>query len=82
MAYQKALSDRVILLRDAQGLTSLAIAEQLISEGHISPRGKAISAESVFSIHKKRNIREKRLHAPAVVQIGVGKLDDALNPSR
>jgi len=68
-AYQKVLSDRVIYLREVQGLTFLSIADQLISEGYNSPRGKVLSAESVFSIYKKRNIRDQRLHAPAILQV-------------
>jgi hypothetical protein len=68
-AYQKALSDRVIQLREVQGLTFLAIADQLISEGYNSPRGKELSAESVFSIYKKRGIRDKRLHSAALIRV-------------
>lgn len=68
-AYQKALSDKVVQLREVQKLTFLAIANQLISEGYNSPRGKKLSAESVFSIYKKRSIRDKRLHAPAMLQV-------------
>jgi hypothetical protein len=59
----------VILLGEAQGLTFLAIAEQLIAEGYNSHRGKKLSAESVFSIYKKRGVRDKRLHSAALLQI-------------
>ena len=37
--YQIELSDKVIRLRDAEGLTYKAIAEVLIAEGYRSPRG-------------------------------------------
>ena len=59
--YQKTLSDRVIWMRDILGLTFLAIADRLIGEGYKSPRGKSLGAESVFSIYKKRKIRDARL---------------------
>ncbi len=61
--YQKSLSDKVIMLRELQGLTFSSVAYQLIAEGYSSPRGMKLSAESVFSIYKKRLIRDRRLEA-------------------
>lgn len=63
--YQKVLSDRVIWLRDVLGLTFLAVAKRLIGEGYKSPRGISLGAESVFSIYKKRKIRDTRLGSPS-----------------
>jgi len=58
-AYQEALFGREIPLREAQGLTFAAISDQLIAEGYTCLREKALSAESVFSIYEKRNVRDK-----------------------
>lgn len=60
--YQVELSNKVIHLRDIQGLTFKLIAEQLINEGYKSPRGFDLGPESVFSIYKKRKIRDTRLN--------------------
>ena len=66
-AYQTELSDRIINLRDSEGLTYKAIAEVLIAEGYRSPRGFDLGPESVFSIYKKRKRRDERLlSAPAI----------------
>jgi len=62
-AYQTKLSDKVIALRDGKGLVFKDIANQLIAEGYRSPRGFDLGPESVFSIYKKRKIRDDRLHA-------------------
>jgi len=62
-AYQKELSDKVIKLRDVAGHTFKAIADKLIRQGYKSPRGFNLGAESVFSIYKKRKIRNARLMA-------------------
>ena len=65
--YQTELSDKVIYLRDSEGLTYMAIAEALIADGYRSPRGFDLGPESVFSIYKKRKKRDARLlSAPAV----------------
>ena len=70
--YQIELSDKVIRLRDSEGLTYKAIAEVLIAEGHRSPRGFDLGPESVFSIYKKRKRRDIRLFtAPAIKISGV-----------
>jgi hypothetical protein len=67
-AYQTELSNLVIELRDVQNLTFKKIANYLSTEGYSSPRGSHLSAESVFSIYKKRKIRDERLNAkPEVV---------------
>jgi len=66
-AYQTELSDRIINLRDTEGLTYKAISEVLTAEGYRSPRGFALGPESVFSIYKKRKRRVARLlSAPAI----------------
>jgi hypothetical protein len=65
--YQTELSEKVIDLRDSEGLTFKAIAEVLIAEGYRSPRGFDLGPESVFSIYKKRKVRDVRLlSAPAI----------------
>jgi hypothetical protein len=67
--YQMKLSDLIIHLRDIQSLTFKAIADLLISKGFQSPRGFDLGSESVFSIYKKRKIRDARLLAPPKVSI-------------
>ena len=61
-AYQKELSDKVLDLRDRGKLPFKAIAETLISQGYRSPRGFDLGPESVFSIYKKRKIRDTRMN--------------------
>ena len=68
-AYQTELSDRIIRLRDSVGLTFKAIAEVLIAEGYRSPRGFDLGPESVFSIYKKRKVRDERLHSVPAISI-------------
>jgi hypothetical protein len=68
-AYQTELSDLVIHLRDSRGLTYGSIAELLIKDGYKSPRGFDLGPESVFSIYKKRKIREKRLNGEVVKEL-------------
>lgn len=67
--YQITLSDLIIHLRDIQSLTYKDIADLLISKGYRSPRGFSLGAESVFSIYKKRKIRDARLLAPPKINI-------------
>ena len=62
--YQTELSDLIIDLRDGQNWTYKQIADYLIAEGYRSPRGFDLGPESVFSIYKKRKIRDERLNAP------------------
>jgi hypothetical protein len=73
--YQKELSDKVLDLRDRVKLTFNAIAEQLILEGYRSPRGFDLGPESIFSIYKKRNIRNARMNCSMrieIVRVAVG----------
>ncbi len=67
--YQKELSDKVLDLRDRAKLTFKAIAEKLILEGYRSPRGFDLGPESIFSIYKKRNIRDVRMNDSMKVEI-------------
>jgi len=67
-AYQTKLSNLVIELRDVQNLTFKKIADHLITEGYSWPRERDLGAESVFSIYKKRKIRDECLNSkPEVV---------------
>jgi len=68
-SYQMELSNRVLYLRDSLKLTYKAIAEFLIDKGYRSPRGFDLSPESVFSIYKKRKIRDARLLAPPQIRL-------------
>lgn len=66
--YQVELSDKIITLRDEQQFTYKQIADLLIAKGYRSPRGFDLGSESVFSIYKKRKIRNVRLNAkPEIV---------------
>ena len=67
--YQKELSEKVIGLRDGCGLTFKQIAEKLILEGYRSPRGFDLGPESVFSIYKKRKIRDARMNDSMRVEV-------------
>lgn len=67
--YQKELSDKVIALRDSEGLTFKSIADELILEGYRSPRGFNLGPESVFSIYKKRKVRDARMNDSMQVEI-------------
>lgn len=78
-AYQTELSDKVIYLRDGEGLTYKAIADFLIKEGYRSPRGFDLGPESVFSIYKKRKIRDARLKTKpiqVIKNIGIYNFED------
>jgi hypothetical protein len=61
--YQKELSDSIIQMRDQEKMTFKGISETLTQKGYPSPRGFDLSAESVFSVYKKRKIRDARLCA-------------------
>ena len=67
--YQQGLSDKVTYLRDVEKRTFLDISQVLILDGYKSPRGFNLGAESVFSIYKKRKIRDARLHSPPAIEI-------------
>ena len=73
--YQIELSDKVIRLRDAEGLTYKAIAEVLIAEGYRSPRGFDLGPESVFSIYKKRKRRDVRLLSAPAIRISAVEIE-------
>ena len=60
--YQIKLSDSIIQMRDQEKMTFKGISEALTQKGYRSPRGFDLSAESVFSIYKKRKIRDDRLN--------------------
>ena len=68
-AYQKSLFQRVLELRERNGMTFDAIAQKLTSEKYLSPRGVALMAEHVFSIYKKRQIRDARLLSLPEIEI-------------
>ncbi len=61
--YQLELSDKVKHLRDVEGHTFKAIGERLADQGCRSPRGRDLSPEIIFSIYKKRKMRDLRLDA-------------------
>jgi hypothetical protein len=67
--YQTELSDKVIGLRESEGLTYKAIAEVLIADGYRSPRGFELGPESVFSIYRKRKRRDERLLSAPTIRI-------------
>ena len=62
--YQTELSNLIIELRDGENLTYKQIADHLTAEGYRSPRGFDLGPESVFSIYKKRKIRDDRRIRP------------------
>ena len=72
---QFELSDKIIRLRDAEGLTYKAIAEVLIAEGYRSPRGFDLGPESVYSIYKKRKRRDVRLLSAPAISIFAVEID-------
>ncbi|TRZ67155.1 MAG: hypothetical protein D4R98_04650 [Comamonadaceae bacterium] len=74
--YQKELSDKVLDLRDRVKLTFNAIAEQLILAGYRSPRGFDLGPESVFSIYKKRKIRDLRLNAAPKLELKIIEIEE------
>jgi hypothetical protein len=60
---QTDLFRRVLALRELQKLTFLDIATRLTEQGFLSPRGKPLSAELVFSVYKKGKRRFARMSA-------------------
>jgi hypothetical protein len=75
-AFQVELSNYVIKLRDSENKTFKDIAKQLVSEGYKSPRGFQLKPNTVFSIYKKRLIRDARLGAEPKLEIHNFKLLD------
>ena len=67
--YQTELSDLVIKLKDSGGQTYKSIATILRRWGYISPRGTILNAQKVFSIYKKRKIRDVRLNSQPKIGI-------------
>ena len=67
--YQKELSDKVLALRDIDHQTYKQIADHLIMNGYRSPRGFDLGPESVFSIYRKRKIRDTRLLSPPTIEV-------------
>ena len=67
--YQIKLSNLISYLRDIENKTFKAISEIVIKDGYKSPRGFELIPESVFSIYKKRKIRDKRLNSPAKEEV-------------
>ena len=59
-----ALSDRVIGLREGQGMAFEAVAQKLALEGWRGGRGAALRANAIFSVYKKRKAHESRRSAP------------------
>ena len=74
--YQKELSDKVLDLRDSGKLMFKEIATRLILEGYRSPRGCDLGPESVFSIYKKRRIRDARMNNSMQVEIVGVKVEE------
>jgi hypothetical protein len=74
-AYQKALSDKVLDFRDRGKLMFKEIAEKLILEGYRSPRGFDLGPVSVFSIYKKRKIRDLRLNAAPKLELKIIEIE-------
>ena len=73
--YQLELSDKILALRDIDRLTYKQIADQLIVEGYRSPRGFDLGPESVFSIYKKRKIRDLRLNAAPKLELKIIEIE-------
>ena len=73
--YQMELSDKVLALRDIDRLTYKQIADQLIVGGYRSPRGFDLGPESVFSIYKKRKIRDLRLNAAPKLELKIIEIE-------
>lgn len=67
--YQKELSDKVLDLRDRKKMMFKEVADTLILEGYRSPRGFDLGPESVFSIYKKRKIRDARMNDSLKVEV-------------
>jgi len=67
--YQTAISNEITRLRDVEKMTFKGIAQLLKFNGWKSPRGFHLGTEIVFSIYKKRKLRDSRLFSPPVIEI-------------
>ena len=63
------LSDRVIELREKQGMTFKEIAELLGAEGYRGALGAAITDAGVYSVYKKRRAHDGRRSGPILFWI-------------
>ena len=63
---QLPLSDRVLAMKDGQGMTFKAIAEALALEGWKGARGAVLTDRGVFSVYKKRKAHDLRRSAPVL----------------
>ena len=67
--YQMKLSDRVIILREIDAMSYKGISELLTFQGFKSPRGCDLDSKIVFSIYKKRKIRDARLNGEPRIEL-------------
>ncbi len=67
---QLPLSDRVLALRDSEGLTFRAIADKLTAEGWVGARGARLGAEGTYSVYKKRKAHDESRSSPVRYRIG------------
>lgn len=71
--YSASLHQLIINLK-AEGLSDKLIATLLNAESINSPRGKRWSPSSVWSIVKKRAVRDERLNSAPTIEMGTRKL--------
>ena len=63
------LSDRVLELRDGQGMTYKAIGAVLSREGWRGARGAELDAKGAYSVYAKRKAHERSRSAPVLYWI-------------
>jgi|TARA_B110000116_G_scaffold217328_1_gene194513 hypothetical protein len=73
-AYQTYLHSRIVALKE-QGLGYRKISNTLNEEGILTVRGKVFTSSHVYSILKKKNIREERLNRELKKEVSKFKLD-------
>ena len=66
---QLPLSDRVLALRNGQGMTYKAIGAALSREGWRGARGARLDGKDVFSVYAKRKTHEMSRSAPILYWI-------------
>ena len=66
---REALADRVVEMREGQGMTFPATAELLSAEGAKGARGAALNAKGAYSIYKKRKAYLARRTEPIQYRI-------------